>query len=180
MDVIDKYLTWSQVVWDFNFLSNLSSYSLCPPPGSSSLLPAVRFGPSRLRWQAHRHGDDEIHPGDIALPVLCVPPWGPDPGLPPTDQQPLPAACGASAGGRTSQHEILTQTERKLENTLRLTPLLETIHLYKILSLLLPYFYIISWLYKAKFYILVCIKNVFLLELLCTVWNVDLDMLILN
>ena len=100
------------------------------PSGSSSLLPAVRFRTSRLCWQAHRHGDDEIHPGDAAVPVLCVSSRRPDPGRPPSDQQPLPAACGASAGGRATQHDIPTPPERKLADTLRRTHWIYTFKLY--------------------------------------------------
>lgn len=98
----------------------LSSILLFPPPDSSSLFPAVRFRPSSLCWQTHRHGDDEIHPGDFALSVLCLPPWGFDLRLPPTDQQPLPAACRASPGGWPSQHDVLTQTEGNLGKSLTL------------------------------------------------------------
>lgn len=45
----------------------------CRPSGPSPLFSTVRFRTSGLRRQAHRHGDDEIHPGHIALPVFCLP-----------------------------------------------------------------------------------------------------------
>lgn len=83
------------------------------PPGPSPLLPAVRFRAQGLRWQTHRHGDDEVHLGDSAPSVLRVPPPGPEPGPPPPDQQPVPAARGAPRGGRGPQHELLTPTQRK-------------------------------------------------------------------
>lgn len=86
------------------------SVVLCPS-GSSSLLPAVRFGPPRLRGQTHGAGDDEVHPGDAPLPVLRVPPSGRDPGRPPADQQPVAAARGAAAGVDAPRHDLLAPQE---------------------------------------------------------------------
>lgn len=88
--------------------------------GSSPLLPAVRIGPSRLRGEARGHGHDEIRPGDAPLPLLGLLPLWPDAGLPPTDQQPQPAACRTSAGSPTSGHELPAATARPLANTLSL------------------------------------------------------------
>lgn len=89
------------------------------PLASSPLLPAFWFRPSLLCWQAHRHGDDEICPGHVAVPVLRVSPWGLDTGPPPTDQQPVTAACGARNGA--DLHEVPAQAQREQANTLRLS-----------------------------------------------------------
>lgn len=98
---------------DFYFLQKPSSTShVCSSSDSSSILPAFRFRPPLLRWQTHSHGDDEIHPGDAALSVLCLLPSGPDPGQSAKDQQPVPAAGGGGAGGPAPQHDFLTQEER--------------------------------------------------------------------
>ena len=62
--------------------------------GSQSILPAFRLRAALLCGETHRHGDDEVHPGDATFPLLRVSTprlhcWKHSP-----DQQPLPAAGG--------------------------------------------------------------------------------------
>lgn len=102
------------IEWFDNFLSGF------PSPGSTPLLPAIRIRSSSLRGQTCCFGHDEINPGDPAFPVFRVPSWGFEFGLPPADQQPLPAACGAPARQPKSHHDILTQKERTLGASVRL------------------------------------------------------------
>lgn len=81
--------------------------------GSLPILPAVRMRPAGLRREAHRHGDDQGHPGDAVVEVHRLSSAGLHRQHHQTDKQPLHAA----GGGRSRQpgHALHTTNTRHVQ-----------------------------------------------------------------